>query len=109
MLGRARVSPDESSVTPQRRLVVLDANAAAVIEGRDIRLILVLVGVDNAVRREGRGSAMGVVDDDERARRQQRSGIWSLWKRYDCPPRRQSPCQGTLPLQAASPRHSESP
>jgi hypothetical protein len=66
MLRRAGMRPDQRGVAPQRGLIVLDADAAPIIEFGYVRIVLVPVGVDDAIGGKGRGAAMGVVNDATR-------------------------------------------
>jgi hypothetical protein len=56
---------DEGGVPLQRGLTVFDADAASIVEARDVRPVLALVGVDDAAGREARRSAVGVMNNDD--------------------------------------------
>src|SRR5215211_1243057 len=63
--GRAGMRADERGVALERGLVVLDADAATIVERGDVGAVLVPVGLDDAAGREGRRPAMRVMDDDD--------------------------------------------
>jgi hypothetical protein len=56
---------EEGGVMFQWSLIVCDTNAASLIQARDIEMVLVPVGVDDAVSRETCRAAVRVVDDDD--------------------------------------------
>jgi hypothetical protein len=55
----------QGGVMLQRLLIVGDAYVASLVEVRDVELVFVPVGIDDAIGGEGRRTAMRMVDDDD--------------------------------------------
>ena len=62
---RAIVRADEGGVVLQGGFIVGDAYAAARVQGRDVEMMFMLVGADDAVGRETGRAAIGVMNDDD--------------------------------------------
>src|SRR5215831_11128760 len=65
VLWRAAMRSDQSRVVLQRCFIIADADVASVVELRDINVVFVLIGVDDAIGREACSAAMGVVNDND--------------------------------------------
>ena len=81
-----RMRSNQRGVLLQRSLIILNADAASLIEFRDIGLVLVFVCVDDAVGRKGCRTAMRVVNDHDVLYPEQVLGDGDGAQRIDCAP-----------------------